>query len=84
MAWKIAKRRVEFKRHLSTYLVINAMFWVLWYFSEGQHERSHFLPWPVWPMLGWGIGIVFSYLNAYVYTKENAIQKEYDKIKDKL
>jgi len=44
MAWKIAKRRVEFKRHLSTYLVINAMFWVLWYFSEGQHERSHFLP----------------------------------------
>jgi len=35
-------------------------------------------------MLGWGIGIVFSYLNAYVYTKENAIQKEYDKIKDKL
>jgi len=81
--WQVAKKRVEFKRHLATYVIINGMFWLLWYFSDGDVERQAF-PWPVWPMFGWGIGLLFSYLNAYVFTKENSVQKEYDKIKDRM
>lgn len=40
-----------FKLHLVAYLVINALFVVLWVFSG----ISYF--WPVFPMLGWGAGV---------------------------
>ena len=79
--WKIAKKRVGFRRHLGTYIIINTMFWFLWWFTDTHTEES--FPWPVWPMLGWGIGLAFSYLDAYVYTKGDAIEKEYEKLKNK-
>lgn len=78
--WKIAKKRVEFKRHLGTYLIINGMFWLLWGFTDKHYTG---IPWPVWPMLGWGIGLAFSYMNAYVVRSGDAIQKEYDRMKNK-
>jgi hypothetical protein len=80
--WRIAKKRVEFKRHLATYIIINGMFWLLWYFTESQENDREF-PWPVWPMLGWGVGLAFSYMKAYVYTRHNSIEKEYEKLKDR-
>lgn len=80
--WKIAKKRVVFKRHLATYLIINALFWALWYFTH-WHYRQAGIPWPVWSMLGWGIGLLFSYLNAYALPKHNSVRKEYDKLKNK-
>lgn len=78
--WKIAKKRVGFKRHLATYVIINLMFWAVWYLTD-NHNRKHDFPWPVWPMLGWGIGLLFNYLNAYVFTKHDAVEKEYEKLK---
>lgn len=80
--WKLAKKRVGFKRHLATYIVINGMFWLLWYFTDHQEESAG-VPWPVFPMLGWGIGVVFSYLNAYVLMKPDSVEKEYEKLKNK-
>lgn len=77
--WRIAKKRVDFKRHAGTYVIINALFWALWYLTG--KDRSG-IPWPVWPMLGWGIGLLFSYKEAYVTPGENSIQKEYDKLKN--
>lgn len=78
--WKLAKKRVGFKRHLATYIVINAFLWLMWYFTDHQDEEAG-IPWPIFPMLGWGIGIIFSYLNAYVFTKQDSIEKEYEKLK---
>ena len=80
--WRIAKKRVGFRKHLSTYIVINAMFWFIWYFSD-ENDHGHDFPWPVWPMLGWGIGLVFSYLDAYVFNKHDSIEKEYQKLKNR-
>lgn len=80
--WKLAKKRVGFKRHLASYIVINTMFWCLWYFTDHQEESAG-VPWPVFPMLGWGIGVVFSYLNAYVLMKPDSVEKEYEKLKNK-
>jgi hypothetical protein len=54
--WQLAQKRASFKRHLVTYIIINVFFWGLWYFTRGRHDYSYdygFLPWPVWPMLGW-------------------------------
>ena len=84
--WLMAKKRAAFKRHLFTYLVMNAFFWVLWWFTSGRHadhEDGSFLPWPVWPMLGWGIGVAFNYFDAYHKAGNSLEEKEYDKLKNK-
>ena len=80
--WRLAKKRVGFKRHLATYIVINTMFWLLWYFTDHKKESAG-VPWPIFPMIGWGIGLMFSYLNAYVFTSYNSVEKEYEKLKGK-
>jgi len=78
--WKLARKRVSFKRHLATYVVINIMFWCIWFFSEKKNEEWGF-PWPVFPMLGWGIGLTFNFLGAYIFNKETAVEKEFEKLK---
>ena len=78
--WRIAQARASFKSHLATYLIMSAFFWGVWYFTGGRDYNDR-LPWPVWPMLGWGIGIAFHYVSAYVTPKGNAVDKEYEKLK---
>ena len=77
--WKLAQARSSFKSHLSTYLVMSLFFWIIWYFSGGTtYNRG--IPWPVWPMFGWGIGVFFHYLGAYVRPGQNNVEKEYQKL----
>ncbi len=78
--WSIAKKRASFKRHLTTYLVINVFIWALWFFRGGEDFDSPY-PWPIWTTLGWGIGIIFHYISAYVSPQENSVEKEYEKLK---
>jgi len=80
--WNLAKKRVGFKRHLATYIIINSFLWALWYFTD-HNEEGYGVPWPIFPMLGWGIGLMFNFLGAYVFTKHDSVQKEYDKLKGK-
>lgn len=78
--WHIAQKRVSFKYYVGTYIVINAFFWILWYFS-GQQSSPEGWPWPVWPMIGWGIGLFFHWMGAYVFPRENTVEREYEKLK---
>ncbi len=78
--WAMAKRRVGFKREFVTYLVINAFLWLLWLLTSGT-KYSGGIPWPVWPTLGWGIAVAIRYFETYRYPKENAVEREYDKLK---
>ena len=84
--WQLAQRRASFKRHLATYLVINLFLWVLWYFTKGMYDSDYngynILPWPIWPMVGWGIGLTFHYISAYVSTGFSSVEREYNKLKD--
>ncbi|HEU4472242.1 MAG TPA: 2TM domain-containing protein [Flavisolibacter sp.] len=80
--WNLANRRAAFKRHASTYVIVNTFLWLLWFFN-GAKNAGDGLPWPVWPMFGWGIGLVFHYINAYVSTGSNSVEKEYEKLKQK-
>ena len=82
--WHMAHKRVGFKRHLATYIVINLFFWILWYFTRDEYRGANDsgLPWPVWPGIGWGIGLVFHYIGAYVSTGYNSVEREYDKLKN--
>jgi hypothetical protein len=73
--WQQAKARVDFKTHLTTYIIINGMLWLIWVFTGGT--GSH--PWPIWPTLGWGIGVLFNYLSVYKF--QNTVEREYEKLK---
>jgi len=73
--WQLAKARADFKTHLSVYLIINAMLWLIWLLSGGVHTH----PWPMWPTLGWGVGLLFNYLAVYKFT--NTAEREYEKLK---
>lgn len=77
--WRIAQSRASFWPHLRIYLIMSAVFWAIWYFSGGRTYNSG-LPWPVWPMFGWGIGVVFHYIGAFVNTGKDNTEKEYEKL----
>jgi hypothetical protein len=84
--WRIAKKRAGFKRHLASYIIVNGFLWALWFFTRGHVEVDGWegdnFPWPIWSTLGWGIGLAFSYFNAYHDNREDTIMKEYKKLKD--
>ena len=77
--WELAKRRVGFKNHLAAYIVINAFLWGIWFFND-DHQYGGIWPWPLWSTFGWGIGLAFHFLGAYVFPRENSVEREYDKM----
>ncbi len=77
--WAIAKRRVGFKRDLLAYIFVNIFLWVIWLLTS-MDEQDSGIPWPVWPMLGWGIGLLFEYAAVYKFPKGRAEEKEYEKL----
>jgi hypothetical protein len=44
--------RPRLDQHARTYLAVIALLWVVWLVTGAGY------PWPIWPMLGWGIGVV--------------------------
>jgi hypothetical protein len=79
--WAIAKRRASFKRHLGTYIIIIGFLWVLWLFTGNNSSTGDSrYPWPIWATGGWGIGLLFHYLSAYVSPGQNSAEKEYEKL----
>lgn len=79
--WKKAGERVAFKKHLTTYIIVNVFLWLLWLFTN--NGRIHIFAWPIFTTIGWGVGIVAHYFKAYVSDEEQAVQKEYEKLKKK-
>ena len=77
--WKIAKQRVAFKWSLASYIIVNAFLIGVWFFTLGID--GYF--WPIWPILGWGLGIGFQYFNAYHGNKFISAEEEYERLKRK-
>ena len=89
--WEIAKKRSKFKQNLTSYAIIIPFLWCVWYFSSGSTEKyfntegdfSFHFPWPAWAMIGWGIGLAFQYIDAYIFNTKQSIESEYQKLKNK-
>jgi hypothetical protein len=84
--WEIARKRASFKSHLISYVIVNAFLWALWYYT-GNHRNEidgwngNRFPWPLWTTLGWGIGLAFHFAGAYICSKSNSVEREYEKLK---
>ena len=59
--------RAEFREHLRTYLGVMALLVVIWALTG----MGYF--WPVWPALGWGIGIASHASAAYRAPRRRAL-----------
>ena len=53
------RKKSEFKAHLLAYVCVNAFVLAIW-----AATGSSFF-WPMFPILGWGIGLVFHGWDAY-------------------
>ena len=58
------KRRREFRTHLAAYVLVNAFLWLIWAVVLTAADGT-WLPWPLFPMAGWGIGLVFHAWDTY-------------------
>ncbi len=64
--FRMDKKRANFKYQLFIYLTMNTFFWVLWYINFRNKDVSissvNLFPWPLWPMVIWGSGVFYSFL----------------------
>jgi hypothetical protein len=77
-AWAIKRIRAKrgFWIHFGIYLAVNALLVVVWAVTWTDYF------WPVWPMLGWGIGVVAHALTVFtggMAISEARIQREIDR-----
>jgi hypothetical protein len=81
-AYQRAKKRVELKIgfyiHLAVYLGVNTLLIIINIMTSTQYL------WFKWPLIGWGIGILFHALGVFVFSrglsiKERMIEKEMKK-----
>ena len=82
LLWQTAKARVAFKKNLIPYLSVNILLWIIWFLTSFKNDRSG-IPWPIWSTIFWGIDIVSKYFKAY-HADFNSVEKEYEKLKNKI
>lgn len=71
-AIKRLKKRRDFHAHVLIYLLVNAFLVIIWWMTA---PGSFF--WPVFPIVGWGIGVV---MNAWdVYITEDISEEEIER-----
>ena len=81
---EVAKKRVQnrmgFIIHLTMYLAMNVGFIIIWYLTGRGY------PWFMWPMIGWGIGIVAHAATLAVgpgsATERRAIDREMQRLRE--
>lgn len=80
--WRKAQMRAAFKAHALSYVLVNLFLIGVWLFT-GPNEGRDVYFWPVWPLLGWGIGLASHGFAAYSSGAENAVEREYRKLSEK-
>lgn len=55
----IRRHRAEFYNHLTSYCIVNGFL----VFINVWTSRGYF--WAIWPIMGWGIGLAFHFVNTF-------------------
>ncbi|MEN0002631.1 MAG: 2TM domain-containing protein [Bacteroidota bacterium] len=72
-AQKRVKKKRGFYSHFSSYVVMGAFFFILNYLTSPGNWWFH------WPMLGWGIGIGFHYVDVFGIPGVGDMDKAWEK-----
>ncbi len=83
LLWEIARKRASFKTNSVTYFIVIPFLWLIWIITSFRHGGLDAYPWPIWPTIGWAIGLAIHYAGAYVFPQANTTEKEYDKLTNK-
>jgi uncharacterized membrane protein len=82
--YRIARKRVEEKKsfyiHFAVYVVVNIMLIIIWAVTGAG------FPWFIFPLVGWGIGVLFHFLGVFVFSKQSgwerkAVEKEAENLR---
>ncbi len=67
--YEAARKRVEEKKgffiHFAVYICVNIFLVIIWAVTGDG------FPWFVFPLGGWGIGILFHFLGVYVFSQQS-------------
>ena len=76
-AIKRLKKRHDFHAHLLVYVLVNSFIVVVWAVTNAGFF------WPIFPMVGWGIGVVMNACDVYGGDEldEASIAREMDRLK---
>ena len=71
-AVKRLKDKRDFRNHVAAYVLVNTLLVVIWALSSGGYF------WPIWSIVGWGIGLAFNAWAVYFQKPitEDDIRKE--------
>ena len=71
-----AEAKLGFYIHLAVYSGVNVLLFFIWGFTGS-------FPWFVFPLLGWGVGLLAHYLQAFaqVSVTDRMAEKEYRRLK---
>ena len=82
--WDLAVRRLkakqEFRNHLVTYVLVNTFLVVLWAVTDAGFF------WPIFPILGWGLGLGLHAWTTYgpSVATQDQIEREMDRLRPHL
>jgi 2TM domain len=76
-AMKHLKKRRDFYGHLLVYALVNGFLVAIW-----ATTNAHGFFWPIFPMVGWGIGVVMNAWDVYRTDEfsEEQIRREMERI----
>ena len=79
LAIRQLQKRRKFRAHLTVYVLVNSLLWLIWgiLFATG----GPWFPWPVFPLVGWGIGLAFHAGETHrAGFREEEIRREVDRL----
>ena len=79
LAIRRADMRLAFRSHLFAYVIVNGGMVVIW----GLTSFGHYF-WPIWPMMGWGIGLAAHAATVYMEgenMRDRMIEEELEKLR---
>ncbi len=74
-----AEAKLGFYIHLAAYSGVNVMLFFIWWFTGG-------FPWFVFPLLGWGVGVLAHFLQVFaqISVTDRLAEREYQRLKEEL
>lgn len=82
--YRRARKRVEDKKsffvHLLVYIVVNTGLVIIWSLTSRGYA------WFIWPLFGWGIGLVFHFLSVFFFDRDTSweqaeVEKEAERLR---